>query len=112
LGPAIRAYRAADLGRVVELWFNSGRDGAHGMHSHELVSLVNAESSIVLVAEEGNAVVGAALGVTTDALGWVHQLAVAQGADEEAVTDRLLDRLESEMSDRGVAEGDLSGQGG
>jgi transitional endoplasmic reticulum ATPase len=100
--PVIRPYLPDDLGRIVELW--SGR-GEHPGSAHELseiLSVVNQESTIGLVAERVGEIVGAGFGTVSGVLGWIHGLAVTEHTDVDGVLARLIDQMGSVLADRGA----------
>lgn len=100
--PSIRPYRPDDLGRIVELWSGSGASSGSVHQLHEILSLLNHEGAIVLVAERKGEVVGAGFGTVSGAFGWIHDLAVADRSDADVALDRLVDQMESAMADRGA----------
>lgn len=102
--PAIRTYRAEDLGRIVELWSSEGDPPAsRPVHElHEVLSLVDQEGTIVLVAEGEGEIVGAGFGTVSGNLGWIHDLAVAERPGADTVREALIDQMESAMADRGA----------
>jgi transitional endoplasmic reticulum ATPase len=100
--PSIRPYRPADLGRIVELWSGSGESPGSVLRLHEVLSLVNHEGAIVLVAERKGEIVGAGFGTVSGALGLIHDVAVAERPEADAALARLIDHLESRMADLGA----------
>ncbi len=57
---------------------------------------------MVLVAEGDGHLFGAAVGLTSGATGWIAHLGALSDQDPILVSDRLLDRMEGELSERGV----------
>ncbi len=100
--PSIRSYRPDDLGRIVELWSVAGEPPSSVHRLHEVLSLVNHEGAVVLVAEQEGEIVGAGFGSVSGALGWIHDLAVAEAPEADVALDRLIDQMESRMADRGA----------
>ena len=98
---SIRTYRPDDLGAIVKLW--SGRDESAGsVHQlDDVVSLVNSDGAIIMVAELEGQIVGAGFATVSGSLGWIHDLAVAE-PKADVVLDRLIDHMESAMADRGA----------
>ena len=99
---SIRPYRPDDLGRIVELWSGASEPPGSVHQLHEVLSLVNHEDAIVLVAEREGEIVGAGFGTVAGALGWIHDLAVTERPEADVALDRLIDQMESGMADRGA----------
>jgi transitional endoplasmic reticulum ATPase len=100
--PSIRPYRPDDLGLIVELWSRASERTGSVHQLHEMLSLVNDESAIVLVAERDGEIVGAGFGTVAGSLGWIHDLAVTDQPKAEVALDRLIEQMESGMADRGA----------
>ena len=82
----IRPYEHGDLGRVLQLWERA--NGSHGgdLSTDEAVDLMHSAPAVTLVAEADGELVGAALGSSSAAVGWVHRLVV----DRDPATERGL----------------------
>jgi transitional endoplasmic reticulum ATPase len=100
--PAIRPYLPDDLGRIVELWSGRGEPPGSVHELHEVLSLVNQESTIGLVAEREGEIVGAGFGTVCGVLGWIHDLAVTEHPDVDGDLARLIDQMGSVLADRGA----------
>jgi transitional endoplasmic reticulum ATPase len=104
MGFATRPYRSDDLARIIELSAKAGEPPA-STPAHQLgevLSLVNHEGTIVLVAEQGGEIVGAGFGTVSGAVGWIHDLAIADQPEADAVLAGLIDEMGSVMADRGA----------
>jgi transitional endoplasmic reticulum ATPase len=99
---SIRHYRPDDLGRIVELWSGAGEPRGSILRLHEVLSLVNHEGAIVLVAEREGEIVGAGFGTVSGALGLIQDLSVTERPEADVALDRLIDQMESGMADRGA----------
>ncbi|MDQ4098565.1 MAG: ATP-binding protein, partial [Actinomycetota bacterium] len=90
---------------VLRLWEEPAPLSAgDGLTVDQAVELINAESSMVVVAEEGAGnVVGVAVGETSAIVGWVVKLAVSTAAPDRAqIADKLLDDLEARLADQRI----------
>lgn len=95
---AVRPYRPEDLGAVLELWERlRPRDG---LGIDQAADLLRADGAVALVAEDEGGLVGMVLGVAGPVVGWVHRLAVPEGAGETAAA--LLSAFESRVAEDGV----------
>ena len=105
MNTTIRHYRVQDLGRVLRLWEIHGPFSAgDGLTVDQAVDLINADTTVALVAEENNGeIVGVAVGESSAVVGWVHKLSVDPDAPEAgAIADELLSKIEERLADRGV----------
>src|SRR6266567_3720069 len=92
MSATVRAYRAEDLGRILQLWERAGYVplGPDGLTVDQAVDLMASGPEITLVAETDEGIVGMVAGAAIGAVGWIGRLAVApQGAGVE-VAHRLL----------------------
>jgi transitional endoplasmic reticulum ATPase len=95
----IRPHRAHDLAGVIELLQGSAMLGTARQDLQEAIDLIGSDEAIVLVAEADGHLVGAAVGLISGTTGWIARLGASSEQDR---TDRLLDRMEAELSERGV----------
>jgi len=105
MNSTIRPFRAQDLGRVLRLWEEPAPLSAGDVLTvDEAVDLINADSSVAVVAEEGpGQVVGVAVGENSAVVGWICKLAVSSGVNARAeLAQDLLDELEARLADRGA----------
>jgi transitional endoplasmic reticulum ATPase len=98
----VRPHRPHDLGGVIELLESSALLRTARQDLQEAIDLIASDQAVVLVAEADGRLVGAALGFTSGTTGWIARLAASSNQDRAAVSDRLLDRMEAELSERGV----------
>ena len=101
----VRAYHGQDLGRVLRLWDElTPISAGDGLSVAEAVDLINADSSIAVVAEDtSGSIVGVAVGESSSVIGWICKLAVSSRVpDQGALAQRLLDDLEARLTDRGA----------
>lgn len=96
----VRPSRPDDLADVLEILGDSGMVGAARAGLQEAIDLIGSEEAVVLVAEADGRLVGAAVGLTSGTTGWIARLGAS--GDRTSVADRLLDRMEAELSERGV----------
>ena len=68
----------------------------------EAIDLIGSDEAVVLVAEADGHLVGAAVGLISGTTGWIARLAASSDQDRTAVSDRVLDLMEAELSERGV----------
>ena len=102
---SIRPFRAQDLGRVLRLWDEPDSLSTGNLLSvDDAVDLINAESSVAVVAEGGSGdIVGVAVGESSAVVGWIRKVAVSPGVPAASeIVRRLLDDLESRLVDRGA----------
>jgi transitional endoplasmic reticulum ATPase len=93
MNAAVRAYRPDDLARVLRL-FESAEDWPSADASARLLT----DGGVAVVAEQGNALVGCALGAVIGGVGWIWRSAAAS-ADIET---QLLDALEGALASAGA----------
>ncbi|HYT77833.1 MAG TPA: GNAT family N-acetyltransferase, partial [Actinomycetota bacterium] len=98
----IRPHRAHDLAGVIELLEGSAMLGTARQDLQEAIDLIGSDEAVVLVAEADGHLVGAAVGLISGTTGWIARLGALSDQDRTAASDRLLDRLEAELSERGV----------
>lgn len=104
MSATVRAYRAEDLGRILQLWERAGYVplGPDGLTVDQAVDLMASGPEITLVAETDEGIVGMVAGAAIGAVGWIGRLAVApQGARAE-VAHHLLDRLAARLVEEGA----------
>src|SRR6266566_2285750 len=104
MSATVRAYRAEDLGRILQLWERAGYVplGPDGLTVDQAVDLMASGPEITLVAETDEGIVGMVAGAAIGAVGWIGRLAVApEGAGVE-VAHRLLDRLAARLVEEGA----------
>ena len=68
----------------------------------EAIDLIGSHEAVVLVAEADGHLVGAAVGLISGTTGWIARLGASSDQDRTAASDRLLDRMEAELSEGGV----------
>ena len=91
---AVRPYRADDLAGVLRLWDSSGEALFGADASMRLLS----DGGVAVVAEQGDALVGCAVGAVVGGVGWIWRIA---GRDSE-VELQLLDALETALASAGA----------
>jgi transitional endoplasmic reticulum ATPase len=84
---------------VIEFLEGSAMLGTARHDLQEAIDLIGSDEAIVLVAEADGHLVGAAVGLISGTTGWIARLGASSEQDR---TDRLLDRMEAEHSERGV----------
>jgi AAA+ superfamily predicted ATPase len=102
---SVRPFRAQDLGRVLRLWEETTPVPTGDLLTvDDAVDLINADSSVAVVAEGTSGdVVGVAVGESSAVVGWIRKVAVAPGiAGPVEIARKLLDDLESRLVDRGA----------
>jgi transitional endoplasmic reticulum ATPase len=98
----VRPHRPQDLAGVIELLEGSAMLGTARQDLQEAIDLIGSDEAVVLVAEADGHLVGAAAGLTSGTTGWIARLGASSDQDRTPVSDRLLDRMEAELSERGV----------
>ena len=98
----IRPHRPHDLAGVIELLEGSAMLGTARQDLQEAIDLIGSDEAVVLVAEADGHLVGAAVGLISGTTGWIARLAASSNQDRTAVSDRVLDLMEAELSERGV----------
>jgi transitional endoplasmic reticulum ATPase len=93
--PTIRPYAQRDFPAALELVLKSGREGES---ADRVLQLLADAEAVVAVAESDGAIVGLAAGAAAGGTGWVTGIV---GGDEETI-GRLVDALESALTDRGA----------
>ena len=76
--------------------------GIDGPNLQEAIDLLGSDEAVVLVAEGDDHLVGAVVGLTSGTTGWIARLRASSDQDQTTVSDRLLDRMEAELSERGA----------
>src|SRR5512132_4248258 len=73
MGTTVRAYRAEDLGRILQLWERAGYVplGPDGLTVDQAVDLMASGPAITLVAATDEGVVGMVAGAAIGAVGWI-----------------------------------------
>jgi transitional endoplasmic reticulum ATPase len=97
-----RTHRPHDLAGVIELLEGSAMLGTARQDLQEAIDLIGSDEAVVLVAEADGHLVGAAVGLISGTTGWIARLGASSDQDRTAVSDRLLDRMEAELSERGA----------
>src|SRR5512132_1442113 len=98
----VRPRRPQDLAGVIELLEGSAMLGTAPQDLQEAIGLIGSDEAVVLVAEADGHLVGAAVGLMSGTTGWIARLGGSSDQDRTAVSDRLLDRMEAELSERGA----------
>jgi len=98
----VRPYRPHDLAGVIEFLEGSAMLGTAPQDLQEAIDLIGSDEAVVLVAEADGHLVGAAAGLVSGTTGWIARLRASSDQDWTLVSDRLLDRMEAELSERGV----------
>jgi ribosomal protein S18 acetylase RimI-like enzyme len=101
----IRRFTAADEEGVVALWqqvfaADPPWNEARGMLARKLAR----DPELVLVACEGNAIIGSVLGGYDGVRGWIYHLAVAPGARGRGLGSELVRRIEAAIFALGCAK--------
>jgi transitional endoplasmic reticulum ATPase len=98
----IRSHRPHDLAGVIELLEGSAMLGLARQDLQEAIDLIGSDEAVVLVAEGDGHLVGAAVGLISGTTGWIARLGASSDQDRTAVSDRLLDLMEAELSEGGA----------
>src|SRR6266542_32179 len=98
----IRPHRAHDVAGVLEPLEGSAMLGTARQDLQEAIDLIGSDEAVVLVAEADGHLVGAAVGLISGTTGWIARLGASSDQDRTAVSDRLLGRMEAELSERGI----------
>jgi transitional endoplasmic reticulum ATPase len=96
----VRPHRPDDLAGVIEILEGSAMMGSARAGLQGAIDLIGSNEAAVLVAEADGHLVGAAVGLTSGTTGWIARLGAS--SDRTTVADRLLERMEAELSERGV----------
>ncbi len=102
--PAVRPYRPADLGGIVELWHGGDARADTTLELRDALSLTDHEGAVALVAEVDGSVVGACFGSVDGAIGLVHEPVVTELPEASVIIDRLIEQMEAAMAERGTRE--------
>ena len=86
---------------MIELLEGSAMLGTAPQDLQEAIDLIGSDEAVVLVAEADGHLVGAAVGLISGTTGWIARLGASSDQDR-TVADRLLDRMEAELSERGA----------
>src|SRR5690348_6603897 len=114
---SIRTYEPTDLSAILQVWERLALIpvGNDGLTLDQAVELMNSEPVSTLVAEDGDEVVGVAIGGVVAGVGWIYRLTVASDIDASELTQQLLSELEVKLAEAGarkiatvVAEGAAS----
>jgi transitional endoplasmic reticulum ATPase len=87
---------------VIELLQGSAMLGTARQDLQEAIDLIGSDEAVVLVGEADGHLVGAAVGLMSGTTGWIARLGASSDKDRTTVSDRLLDRMEAELSERGA----------
>jgi transitional endoplasmic reticulum ATPase len=98
----VRPHRPQDLAGVIEFLEGSAMLGTAPQGLQEAIDLIGSDEAVVLVAEADGHLVGAAAGLISGTTGWIARLGASSDQDRTLVSDRLLDRMEAELSERGA----------
>jgi transitional endoplasmic reticulum ATPase len=98
----IRPHRPRDLAEVIELLEGSALLRTAGRDLQGAIDLIGSDQAVVLVAEADGHLVGAAVGLIAGTTGWISRLGASIGQDQTAVSDRLLDQMQRELTERWV----------
>lgn len=100
----VRPYRDRDLAALLQLWARGGQEwgGADLLTVDDGADLLQVDGAICVVADDGDALVGLALGIATGGTGWILRVVVARDVPESDPTPRLLDELEARLAEAGT----------
>ncbi len=101
----VRDYRSQDLGQVMKLFDEHGPSFQQGgLTLDQAVDLMGSEAAVTLVSESADGrILGVALGVASDVVGWVYRLTVAgEDLPEEEIAHQLLEQLEEKLNEQGA----------
>jgi transitional endoplasmic reticulum ATPase len=98
----IRPHRPHDLAGLIELLEGSAMLGTARQDLQEAIDLIGSDEAVVLVAEGDGHLVGVAVGLISGTTGWIARLRAPSDQDRTTVSDRMLDRMEAELSERGA----------
>jgi transitional endoplasmic reticulum ATPase len=87
---------------LIELLEGSAMLGTARQDLQEAIDLIGSDEAVVLVAEGDGHLVGVAVGLISGTTGWIARLRAPSDQDRTTVSDRLLDRMEAELSERGA----------
>jgi transitional endoplasmic reticulum ATPase len=87
---------------LIELLEGSAMLGTARQDLQEAIDLIGSDEAVVLVAEGDGHLVGVAVGLISGTTGWIARLGAPSDQDRTTVSDRLLDRMEAELSERGA----------
>jgi ribosomal protein S18 acetylase RimI-like enzyme len=93
----IRAFTMKDFAAVSELWRRSGLENRPGDSREEVLTKLNRDSDLFLVAEERSKIVGVAMGAWDGRRGWVYHLAVDPASRRRGIATKMLLEVERRM---------------
>jgi N-acetylglutamate synthase len=96
----LREMRASDGDELRKLWLSVGFRSV-GDDDRGLARLMRRNPGLALVATEGGAIVGSALGAWDGRRGWIYHVATAESHRRRGVATKLVDRVESGLADLG-----------
>jgi ribosomal protein S18 acetylase RimI-like enzyme len=108
MGVLIRPYEDADEQGVIGLWRDVLPDAApHNDPATSLRNKLAVERDLLIVAADGEEVVGAVMGGYDGHRGWLYSLAVKPSHRRRGVGSGLVRRLETALAGRGCSKVNL-----
>ncbi|WP_156759368.1 ATP-binding protein [Microbacterium karelineae] len=104
MAAVIRDIRSDDLGRIVTLWdatLSPGDEPVYGLS--EVLASCQADEAVVAVGDDGERLLGAAVGRAAHEQGWIVYLAVLPEVQGQDLGGRLLDALERRLAASGIS---------
>jgi len=100
----VRPYRDRDLAALLQLWarIEQAQSDTDLLTVDDGMNLLHVNGSICVVADDEGSISGLALGMAAGAIGWILRVVVAPEDSESDITRRLLDELETRLTEIGV----------
>lgn len=108
---AIRAFEAADESAVLELWASSGLTVPWNDPARDIARKLAEEPDELLVAIEGERLIGTAMAGYDGHRGWIYYLAVAEDRSRDGVGRQLVAACEELLAARGCPKVNLMVRG-
>jgi len=100
--PSLRRGRRSDIDRVLGLWVRADAEPTHTDDVGGLRSVIEHDGSALLVAEDGDALVGSVIAGWDGWRGSVYRLVVAPTHRHQGLATRLLAAAESHLASVGA----------
>ncbi|HIJ72561.1 MAG TPA: GNAT family N-acetyltransferase [Candidatus Hydrogenedentes bacterium] len=94
-----RSAKRSDVGGIQSLW---RAFWAEQPYEANLVSKINADPDLVVVAERSGAIVGTVVGGWDGWWAWIYRLAVARDSHRMGIGTQLLSRIHEQLVSRGA----------
>ncbi len=102
MAPSLRQGRRSDIDRVLALWVGADAEPTHTDNAGSLLALIEHDGSALLVAEDGDVVVGSVIAGWDGWRGSVYRLVVAPTHRRQGLATRLLAAAESHLASVGA----------